>query len=150
MGKYNDIWTRVKGFEEIKKTRKKKSREEKIKEISTSTTSEEFKTTEIEEVEEISSFGSAIDYRIIKEYKPPVFTPDEPNMSKNGAWKKYKERYGKYLAFIDSVKYIRSSKYCTILALATTSQWLINIWGSEKNVSNTMKQSRTVLRKTSW
>ena len=31
MGKYNDIWTRVKGFEETKKDRKKKSREEKIK-----------------------------------------------------------------------------------------------------------------------
>ena len=41
MGKYNDIWTRVKGFEETKKTRKKKSREEKIKEVEGSTLNEE-------------------------------------------------------------------------------------------------------------
>ena len=130
MGTYNEIWTKVKEFEETKKARKKKSREEKIKEVEGSTLNEEVVVSETEEVEEISSFGSATDYRIIKEYKPPIFAPDEPNMSKNGAWKKYKERYGKYLAFIDSVKYIRSSKYCTILALATTSQWLSNIWGS--------------------
>ena len=65
-------------------------------------------------------------------------------MTHNGAWKKYKERFGKYLAFIDSVKYIRSSKYCTILALATTSQLLINIWGSEKNVSNALKELKEI------
>ena len=67
MGKYNDIWTRVKGFEETKKTRKKKSREEKIKEVGVSTLNEEDGFSENEEVEEISSFGSTIDYRIIKE-----------------------------------------------------------------------------------
>ena len=144
MGKYNDIWTRVKGFEETKKTRKKKSRDEKIKEVEVSTLNEEDVFSEIEEVEEISSFGSAIDYRIIKEYQAPLFVPGTPNMSHNGAWKKYKERFGKYLAFIDSVKYIRSSKYCTILALATTSQWLINIWGSEKNVSNAIKELKAI------
>ena len=144
MRKYNDIWTRVKGFEEAKKARKKKSREEKIKEVEGSTESEEIIVSETEEVEGVSSFGSTIDYRIIKEYKPPVFVPGAPNLEKNGAWKKYKDRFGKYLAFIDSVKYIRSSKYCTILALATTSQWLINIWGSEKNVSNALKELKSI------
>ena len=144
MGKYNDIWTRVKGFEETKKTRKKKSREEKIKEVECSTIGEGVVVSDVEDVEEISSFGSTIDYRIIKEYKAPLFVPGTPNMTHNGAWKKYKERFGKYLAFIDSVKYIRSSKYCTILALATTSQWLINIWGSEKNVSNALKELKEI------
>ena len=139
MGKYNDIWTRVEGFEEAKKTRKKKSREEKIKEVEVSTLNEENAFSETEEVGGISSFRSTIDYRIIKDYEVPLFAPEAPNMVDNGAWKKYKERYGKYLAFIDSVKYIRSSKHCTILALATTSQWLSNIWGSSRNISNALK-----------
>ena len=144
MGKYDDIWTRVKEFEDAKKERKKKSREEKIKEAEGSITSEDINPSETEEFEEVSSFGSTIDCRIIKEYTPPLFVPGMPNMTHNGAWKKYKERFGKYLAFIDSVKYIRSSKYCTILALATTSQWLINIWGSEKNVSNALKELKEI------
>ncbi len=144
MGIYNDIWTRVKEFDETKKARKKKSREEKVKEVDTSTTSDDLIVSEFEEIEEISSFGATIDYRVIKEYKPPLFVPGTPNMSHNGAWKKYKERFGKYLAFVDSVKYIRSSKHCTILALATTSQWLINIWGSEKNVSNALKELKEI------
>ena len=94
MGKYNDIWTRVKGFEETRKTRKKNSREEKIKEVGYSAIGEEVSASEIEEIEEISSLGSAIDYRIIKEYTPPLFVPGTPNMTHNGAWKKYKERFG--------------------------------------------------------
>lgn len=144
MGKYDDIWTRVKEFEDAKKERKKKSREEKVKEVEGSTLKEEVVASETQELEAVPSLGSTIDCRIIKEYTPPLFVPETPNMTHNGAWKKYKERFGKYLAFIDSVKYIRSSKYCTILALATTSQWLINIWGSEKNVSNALKELKEI------
>ena len=51
MGKYNDIWTRVKGFEETKKTRKKKSREEKIKEVECSTIGEGVGVSDVEDVE---------------------------------------------------------------------------------------------------
>ena len=66
MGKYDDIWTRVKEFEDAKKERKKKSREEKVKEVEGSITSEDINPTETEEFEEVSSFGSTIDCRIIK------------------------------------------------------------------------------------
>ena len=55
-----------------------------------------------------------MDYKIIKNYKVPPFNPGTPNLEKNGALKKYKDRFGKYLAFIDAVKYYRSSKYCSI------------------------------------
>lgn len=143
MGKYNDIWTRVKDFEENKKAHKKNPREEKSKDIEGYTAALE--PTEVEvTTEESPLIGSTMDYRIIKNYVVPPFIPGLPNMEKNGAWKKYKDRFGKYLAFIDSVKYIRSSKYCTVLALATTSQWLINIWGSSKNVSNALKELQKI------
>ena len=144
MGKYNDIWSRVKVFEETKKARKKKSRKDRVTEVDNSITSEAITISDTEEVEEIAAFSSAIDYRVIKEYEVPLFVSEEPNMKHNGAWNKYKKRYGKYLAFIDSVKYIRSSKHCTILALATTSQWLSNIWGSPKNISNALKELQKI------
>ena len=147
MGKYNDIWTRVEAYDKADKERKRKNKEEKLKQL------EEKKKNELPiqvedfslndeviegEAEENNSLGSVIDFRVIKNYKPPLFNPGKPNRDKNGAWKKYKDRFGKYLAFIDSVKYFRSKEYCSILALATTSQVLLNIWGSEKNVSNAL------------
>ena len=50
MGKYNDIWSRVKGFEEIKKARKKKSREDRVKEVDNSITSEAITISDAEEI----------------------------------------------------------------------------------------------------
>ena len=76
----------------------------------------------------------------LREFNKPYCLRITPNLKKNGALKKYKDRFSKYLAFVDCVKYYRSSKYCSILALATTSQTLLNIWGSEQNVSNALNK----------
>lgn len=132
MGTYSEIWNRVQEFEDEQKEFKKLQREEKLKSISKaeevslgledSSLSDEI--IEGEEATELNHIGSLIDYRIIKEYKVPEFNPGKPNLKKNGALKKYKDRFGKYLAFIDCVKFYRSSKYCSILALATTSNVL--------------------------
>lgn len=145
MGKYNDIWTKIKESEKIDKERKIKIREEKKKQL------EKIRTTP-SQIEDWNLYDEAIekeredtlpvwattDYRVIKDYVPPLFNPGIPNTEKNGALKKYRDRFSKYLAFIDCVKYYRSSKYCSILALATTSSALLNIWGSEQNVSNAL------------
>ena len=145
MGKYNDIWTKIKESEKIDKERKSKIREEKKKQL------EEIRTTP-SQIEDWNLYDEAIekgredtlpvwattDYRVIKDYVPPLFNPGIPNTEKNGALKKYRDRFSKYLAFIDCVKFYRSSKYCSILALATTSSALLNIWGSEQNVSNAL------------
>ena len=148
MGKYNEIWARVSECEEEEQARKRKDREEKRKQLEEKRDktllaqvedmnfSDE--VIEGEEEEETVPLWVTTDYKIIKNYTPPPFVPGSPNLEKNGALKKYKDRFGKYLAFIDCVKYFRSSKYCSILALATTSQALLNIWGSEQNVSNAL------------
>ena len=60
MGKYDDIWTRVKEFEDAKKERKKKSREEKVKEVEGLITSEDINPTETEEFEEVSSLDQQL------------------------------------------------------------------------------------------
>ena len=149
MGKYNDIWTRVKEYDKSEKERKRKDREEKIKQLEGRR-----KETAFSQVEDLSLRDEAVagetedtlpawvttDYRVVKDYVPPLFNPGVPNLEKNGALKKYRERFSKYLAFIDCVKYYRSSKYCSILALATTSSVLLSIWGSEQNVSNALSK----------
>lgn len=147
MGKYNDIWLRVNEYEKSEKKRKSTNREEKRKQL------EEKKNEEIiAQVEDLSLSDEMVegeetlplwittDYKVIKNYEVPPFDPGTPNLTKNGALKKYKDRFGKYLAFIDSVKYYRSNKHCSILSLATTSQVLLNIWGSEQNVSNALSK----------
>ena len=144
MGKYNDIWLRVNEYGKSEKSRKSLHREEKRRRIEEAKKEEllaqvedwGFKDETIEGEEDTIPIGAIMDYKIIKNYKVPPFNPGTPNLEKNGALKKYKDRFGKYLAFIDAVKYYRSSKYCSILALATTSQVFLNIWGSEQNVSN--------------
>ena len=144
MGKYNDIWSRINECDESEKKRKSTSREEKRKRLEEEKLAEMFPRVEdrslsdetIEGEEETISLWTTTDYKTIKNYEVPPFVPGTPNLEKNGALKKYKERFGKYLAFVDSVKYYRSNKYCSVLALATTSQVFLNIWGSEMNVSN--------------
>ena len=150
MGSYNDIWTRVKEFENIKKEVRRKTREEKTKEVESRITGnvytpvlDDTNPTTVscgEEVIERATTLSSIDYRIIKDYEVPPFVPGEPNLSQPGALKKYTDRFSKYLAFIDSVKYFRSSKYCSVIAIATTSNVLLNIWGSSMNISNALKE----------
>ena len=144
MGKYNDIWSRVNEYETSEEKRKSANREEKRKELERKKNEELLTQVEdwslsdemVEGEEEALPLWATTDYKIIKNYEVPPFNPGTPNMEKNGALKKYKDRFGKYLAFIDSVKYYRSNKYCSILAIATTSQVFLNIWGSEQNVSN--------------
>ena len=154
MGRYNDIWTRVKEFEELDKERKRKRREEKLNELELQKSEDKEipivdDSSLIEEViegeeDDESINWSTMDYRVVKEYTPPLFNPGEPNLSKNGALKKYKDRFSKYLTFVDSVKYIRSNKYCSILALATTSNVFLNIWGSRQNISNALKELQSI------
>ena len=148
MGKYNDIWIRVKEYDKAEKERKRKQRAEKRKQLEAK--HHEMTVPIVEDVslidesvrgeEDTLPLWATTDYRVVKKYVPPVFNPGVPNLKKNGALKKYKDRFSKYLAFIDCVKYYRSSKYCSILALATTSSALLNIWGSEQNVSNALSK----------
>ena len=149
MGKYNDIWTRVNEYDKAEKARKSRARDEKRKKIEDKRS--EILFTQIEdaslsgemvagEENEVLPLWVTTDFKIIKNYILPPFKPGVPNLEKNGALKKYKDRFGKYLAFIDCVKYYRSSKYCSVLALATTSQTLLNIWGSEQSVSNALSK----------
>ena len=149
MGKYNDIWIKVKEAETADKERKRKNREEKRKQLEEKRMKIIFPQVEDLSLSDDVADGDCeytlpiwetTDYRVVKDYVPPVFNPGIPNIEKNGALKKYRERFSKYLAFIDCVKYYRSSKYCSILALATTSSVLLNIWGSEQNVSNALSK----------
>ena len=148
MGKYNDIWLRINEYDEAEKKRKSTRREEKRKQLEEEKNDELLAQVEdcslsddmVEVEEETLSLWETTDYKIINNQVPPPFNPGTPNLKKNGALKKYKDRFGKYLAFVDCVKYYRSSKYCSILALATTSQTLLNIWGSEQNVSNALNR----------
>lgn len=153
MGIYNDIWTHVCEYEEAEAARKRKAREAKNAQRRTQNP-EKIEVPLVEDLsladesidgeEDESLLGATTDFKIIKNYEVPPFVPGVPNMEKNGAWKKYKDRFGKYLAFIDCVKYFRSSKYCSILALATTSNMFMNIWGTEKNVSNALKELKAI------
>lgn len=49
-------------------------------------------------------------------------------------------RFGKILAFIDSVKYIRRTDACTIMPIPTNSDSMKAICGSQQNASNLIKQ----------
>ena len=131
MGKYNDIWVRAQAYEKAEKEKKKETRE-KIRAKQKSEISGEDDNLGLVEDERVLGMWETLDHKIIKKYVPPLFSPEslpEKDPKAKGALTKYKKRYGQYLAFIDSVKYIRSSKYCTVLALATTSKMLQNIFG---------------------
>jgi len=142
MGKYNDIWIKINEYEGSENERKKKVRDEKRKESLSKRTVKSSKDLSDEEItEELvceeSPVSKAIDYMIVKNVPTPPFVPgDVPGLEHNGDLKKYKDRFSSYLAFIDCVKYFRSKEHCTILALATTSNVFLNIWGSTRNVSN--------------
>ena len=96
MGKYNDIWTRVKEYDKAEKERKRKQRAEKRKQLE-----EKRNQTIIPLVEDVSLNDESIagededtlpvwattDYRVVKNYVPPVFNPGVPNLKKNGALK---------------------------------------------------------------
>ena len=154
MGSYNDIWIRVKEFENVKKETRRKAREEKAKEVESRITgnvctpvlddSDLTGASYDNEAIEHAITLSPIDYRILKGKEVPPFMPGEPNLAQPGALQKYKNRFSKYLAFIDSVKYFRSSKHCSIIAIATTSNVLLNIWGSEMNISNALKEMKAI------
>ena len=103
MGKYNDIWLRVNEYEKSEKKRKSTNREEKRKQL------EEKKNEEIiAQVEDLSLSDEMVegeetlplwittDYKVIKNYEVPPFDPGTPNLTKNGALKKYKDRFGKF------------------------------------------------------
>lgn len=49
-------------------------------------------------------------------------------------------KFGKILAFIDSVKYIRRTDACTIMPIPTNSDSMKAICGSQQNASNLIKQ----------
>ena len=150
MGKYNDIWVKINESEDSENERKQKAREEKRKEAFSKRTVEVSDITLVEDLSdeetiedesgEESPISKAIDFMIVKDITPPPFVPVDTDLQKNGALKKYKIRFGKYLAFIDCVKYFRSKEHCTILALATTSNVFLNIWGSSRNVSNAFER----------
>ena len=153
MGRYNEIWTRIKEFEETEKEERRKSREKKLKELEANIRGEnadveiddaDLDDVLLEDTEEKALTLHDIDFRVIKEYEVPVFSPGQPNLIQPGALKKYQNRFSKYLAFIDTVKHFRSSKYCSILSIATTSSVLLNIWGSEKNISNALKELKAI------
>jgi len=153
LGRYNDIWTRIKEFEEVGKEKRRQSREQKLKELEANICGENL-DVELDDFDLDADFSAAedekaltlhdIDFRVIKEYEVPVFSPGTPNLNQPGALKKYQNRFGKYLAFIDTIKYFRSSEYCSVLAIATTSSVLLNIWGSEKNISNALKELKVI------
>ena len=102
MGNYNDIWTSVVEFESEKKERRRKIREEKSKQREVAKLEEETVVPLVEDValcdevieseaHPLTAVGEAIDYRVIKNYSVPPFTPGRPNLEKNGALKKFKE-----------------------------------------------------------
>ena len=150
MGKYNDIWVKINEFEGSENEHQHKNREKKRKE---SFSKIKVELSEIPLVEDLSDeediedeeyeespISKSIDFMVVKDITPPPFVPVDTDLQKNGALKKYKERFSKYLAFIDCVKYFRSKEHCTILALATTSNVFLNIWGSTRNVSNAFER----------
>ena len=140
MGRYNDIWVRTQAYEKAEKEKKKETRE-KIRAKQNSELSNEEDNLGLAEDERVLGMWETLDHKIIKKYVPPLFNPEplpEKDPKAKGAVTKYKKRYAQYLAFIDSVKYIRSREYCTVLALATTSKMLQNIFGEPKSVSNAL------------
>ena len=109
MGSYNDIWTRVKEFENAKKETRRKAREEKTKEVASKITKNA--CTPILDDPDLTgaSYGDKvieqtttllpIDYRIIKVYDVPPFVPGEPNLSQPAALQKYKNPSSRYSSF---------------------------------------------------
>ena len=104
MGSYSEIWAKVVEFEKVKKERRRKARAEKEAQrevakleetVDIPVVEDEDLIDEAVEGEEVTltAVGETADYRVIKKYKAPPFTPDAPNLEKNGALYKYKKRY---------------------------------------------------------
>lgn len=88
---------------------------------------EQSKFSEKRQNKESSNF---FEPEILKNYKIPEFHV-KPTHKK----KCQDEMFSKVLAFIEHVKYIRSSEFCTIMPIATTNKTMLAICKDCKNVS---------------
>ena len=141
MGVLTDIWESQKKWDELEKERKRKRREAKLrkKQLENEEVIVDDETGEVIKTESnIIYSGGVLCYR---KYDVPEFVEEEPKLKKNGELtKRFIERYSKYLAFVNFIKYIRSKKYFSILTLAQTSRPLIAIWGSQPQVKTALDE----------
>ena len=141
MGELSEIVSRLDKFEEQEKERKRKEREAREQKIKdqlepgnlSDDSSDENDVVEGEEEEQDKKNRSKC--LVIKEYVTPKFNLKEPNPNVKGAIGKFRKRMGQYLAFIDCFKHLRSSEYCSVLQIATTSKRFKDIFGTERSVS---------------
>lgn len=138
MGVLVEINKRCDEFKDRLSALKEAAREAKRQGPSNLITDEEMESLEMGEADLIKDGDDYYLHRkpnTIDNYVVPPFNPDQPNYEAKGAFTKHKKKYGQYLAFISKVQYFRSSKKCTILALATTSRVFLKLWGSSQLIS---------------
>lgn len=97
----------------------------------------------IEQISERIMENNKYDFKSCKEGLIPLTTDDYvlprfyiKESKANGASLKLRDKLGKVLAFIDSVKHRRSKTSCTIMSISVNSKVNLQIWGSKVNVSN--------------
>ena len=141
MGVLTDIWESQKKWDELEKERKRKRREAKLrkKQLENEEVIVDEETGEVIKTESnIIYSGGVLCYR---KYDVPEFVEEKPKLKVNGEpTERFRIRYGKYLAFVNFIKYIRSKKYFSILTLAQTSRPLIAIWGSQPQVKTALDE----------
>lgn len=69
----------------------------------------------------------------VEPYKTPKFNIKESKAK--GAETKLRNKLGKVLAFINSMKYIRIKEGCTLMPISVTNKENLAIWGNEMGVS---------------
>lgn len=69
----------------------------------------------------------------VEPYKAPKFNIKESKAK--GAETKLRNKLGKVLAFINSMKYIRIKEGCTLMPISVTNKENLAIWGNEMGVS---------------
>ena len=69
----------------------------------------------------------------VEPYKTPEFNIKESKAK--GAETKLRNKLGKVLAFINSMKYIRIKEGCTLMPISVTNKENLAIWGNEMGVS---------------
>ena len=69
----------------------------------------------------------------VEPYKTPKFNIKESKAK--GAETKLRNKLGKVLAFINSMKYIRIKEGCTLMPITVTNKENLAIWGNEMGVS---------------